>query len=475
MFAFRIRRLLSFIGYFGRGVSMDIVEAKEIWARVKEELQTLIPESVYGLWVNTLEAGGFDNDNFALLTMHSMAPQLIRPHSKQIRDTFEKVMGREVDFSINYDADFAKKRQKEAQKAQKKEIQEQETDHLTQMQSNANLNLKYRFDNFVVGENSRIAFAVAEAVAKDPAKKYNPLFIYGGSGLGKTHLMQAIGHHILFHKSRLKVKYVKTEEYVNEIIKNLQQGGDRNTRMDKFRQKYRNVDVLLIDDIQFLESKTKTMEEFFHTFDSLLNNNKQVVFTCDRLPSEIPTLPDRLRTRFEMGLVVEILPPDFETRVAIIKNLADNLSQKADFEVFEYIANHFVKNVRELEGAFNKVSAYADIEQTELTLDFAKQILNCESKQTVGIEKVAAAAGEYYGISVADFKSAARSQKISNARHVAVYLVRELTGKSFESIAEFFNKKHPTMLYSYEKIKKEAKTNKELKKSIAEIKKCMTI
>ena len=282
--------------------------------------------------------------------------------------------------------------------------------------------------------------------------------------------MQAIGHYIIFNKPKLKVRYIKTEEYVNELIKNLQHGGERNNRMEKFRQKYRNIDVLLIDDIQFLESKTYTMEEIFHTFDSLHNNNKQIVITSDRLPKDIPTLPDRLRTRFEMGLVVDITPPDFETRVAILKNLADEISMKIDFEVFEYIANNFVSNVRELEGAFNKVSAYADIEKVDLTLDYAKKVLNCEALQkAITIDKVAKITAEYFNVTLADFKSSSRNQKVSSARHVAVYLAREITGKSFESIADYFNKKHTTMLYSYEKIKDELKMNKELDRSISEI------
>ena len=282
--------------------------------------------------------------------------------------------------------------------------------------------------------------------------------------------MQAIGHYIIFNKPKLRVKYIKTEEYVNELIKNLQHGGERNSRMDKFRQKYRNVDVLLIDDIQFLESKTYTMEEIFHTFDSLHNNNKQIVITSDRLPKDIPTLPDRLRTRFEMGLVVDITPPDFETRVAILSNLAEQAGLKIDFPVFEYIANNFVNNVRELEGAFNKVSAYADIENTDITLEFAKKVLNCEaSKKALTIDKVAKAVGEHYGVSIADFLSSSRNQRVSSARHVAVYLARELTQKSFECIAEYFNKKHTTMLYSYEKIKDELRVNKELDRAVAEI------
>ncbi len=457
---------------------MEIAEVKQVWESVKSELKKVLPEHVYNTWIMSLEAAGYDNNIFSLLTVHQMAVEIIRKnHYAQIKAALGKVLGNDTEFSISFDADLAEKYKKEKLKEKSKIIKEESSstkpsmDNLAQMQSFSNLNLKYRFDNFVVGENSRFAHAAAFTVAQNPAKKYNPLFIYGASGLGKTHLMQAIGHYVIFNKPKLKVRYIKTEEYVNELIKNLQNGGERNARMEKFRQKYRNVDVLLIDDIQFLESKTYTMEEIFHTFDSLHNNNKQIVITSDRLPKDIPTLPDRLRTRFEMGLVVDITPPDFETRVAILKNLAEQISMKIDFDVFEYIANNFVNNVRELEGAFNKVSAYADIEKVDLTLAYAKKVLNCEAmRKAVTIDKIAQVTAQYFNVTLQDFKSTSRNQKVSSARHIAVYLAREITGKSFESIAEYFNKKHTTMLYSYEKIKEDLKTNKELDSEINDIK-----
>lgn len=456
---------------------MEISEVKKVWEDVKAVLKATLPQHVYDTWIVSLDAAGFDNNIFSILTVHQMAVELVRKnHYSQIKAALNKVIGSDVEFSISYDADLAEKYKKEKLKEKSKQKKDEDTssktmDNLAQMQSFSNLNLKYKFENFVVGENSRFAQAAAYAVAQNPAKRYNPLFIYGASGLGKTHLMQAIGHYVIFNKQKLKVRYIKTEEYVNELIKNLQHGGERNARMEKFRQKYRNIDVLLIDDIQFLESKTYTMEEIFHTFDSLHNNNKQIVITSDRLPKDIPTLPDRLRTRFEMGLVVDITPPDFETRVAILKNLAEQISMKVDFEVFEYIANNFVNNVRELEGAFNKVSAYADIEKVDLSLDYAKKVLNCEAVQkAITIDKVAKTTAEYYNVTLADFKSTSRNQKVSSSRHVAVYLAREITQKSFESIAEYFNKKHTTMLYSYEKIKDEIKINKELDRAVSEIK-----
>ena len=455
---------------------MDILEAKKIWSEVKAELRSTIPDHAFYTWIDTMDAAGFEHNTFSLITVHALAVQIVRQtYFTKLNEAFQKILGKEVEITITYDDDLAKKYEQEKRKEKNREskkprsIVQEDTpeskamENLSQMQSFANLNLKFKFENFVVGENSRFAHALAYSVAQNPAKKYNPLFIYGGSGLGKTHLMQAIGHYIIFNKPKLKVRYVKTEEYVTDFINSInpmQKTKGKKSADAEFRDKYRNIDVLLMDDIQFLESKTQTMTAVFHTFDDLLNRNKQIVITSDRL-----------RTRFEMGIVTDITPPDFETRVAILQNLANQISLEADFSVFEYIANNFVNNVRELEGAFNKVTAYASIEQAPVTLEFAKKVLNCESlKKAITVEDVAKATADYYGVSISDFKSSARSQKISASRHVAVYLAREITEKSFESIAEFFNKKHTTMLYSYEKIKDELKVSKELERAVADIK-----
>ena len=460
---------------------MDILEAKRIWADVKKELRTILPDHAYYPWVNEMDVSGCEDNKFTLITVHAMAPQIIKQNYYQkIVGAFNKVTGEAYDFSVIYDDEFAQKyakaKKKESAKPKSLSSPEEEKENtvmanLAQMQSFANLNLKYKFENFVVGDNSEFTYALAQNVAQNPAKKYNPLFIYGAPGLGKTHIMQAIGHYIIFNKPKLRVKYIKTEEYVNELIKSIQKGSDRNGKMESFRQKYRNVDVLLIDDIQFIESKKRTMDEIFHTFDSLLNKNKQIVITSDRLPSEIPTLPARLQSRFEMGIMTEITPPDFETRVAILQNLAEQEGVSAEFKVFEYIANNFVNNVRELEGAYNKVSAYAAFSKSELTLELVKKVLKCEEKKReISFDEIAQKVAGYYGVTVDDFKSASRGQKISNARHIAVYLSREITGKSFELIAKYFNKRHPTMLYSYDKIKDELKNNRELEHSVNEIK-----
>lgn len=454
---------------------MEILEIKKIWEDVKEELALTIPPSSYEPWILPLEPIGFENDEFSVLTGQAFAISIVRKnHYQQIVEAFKKVLGREVEFKMVFDEELAAKLKKQIQKAKQiaeRAPKEQPINNLAQMQSFSNLNLKYKFDNFVVGDNSRFAQAAAMAVAKHPAKKYNPLFIYGASGLGKTHLMQSIGHYIIFNSPKLKVRYSKTEDFTNELINNIRRGGDINERMSKFRQKFRNVDVLLLDDIQFVESKERTMEEIFHTFDSLHNNSKQIVITSDRPPEEIPTLPDRLKTRFQMGLVVDITPPDLETRIAILANLADDIEMKIPSTVLEFVAQHFCKNVRELEGAFNKISAYASIQNIDLDVEIVKKVLRIDTKaKKINIESLTDVVCKYFNVPLKDMQSSARNQKISQARQLATYLARDMLQLSFVSIAEFFNKKHPTILFAYEKIKEEIKTNNDLNDTISELK-----
>ncbi len=453
---------------------MEISEVKKIWESVKEELEQTIPPSSFEPWILPLEPMGFESGEFSVLTGQAFAITIIRKnHYQQIKDAFRKVLGQDVELKIILDEKLAVKLKKEIQKAKQvaeKSPKDSAIDNLSQMQSFSNLNLKYKFENFVVGENSRFAQAAAMAVAQNPAKKYNPFFIYGASGLGKTHLMQAIGHYIVFNSPKLKVRYIKTEDFTNELINNIRKGGDINERMSKFRQKYRNVDVLLLDDIQFIESKERTMEEVFHTFDSLHNKNKQIVITSDRPPKDIPTLPERLRTRFEMGLMVDITPPDLETRIAILANLADEIGMKISNEVLELVAQNFSQNVRELEGAFNKISAFASIQGLELDVETVKKVLKIDvKKKKIDIRSITNTVCDYFDVTVEDMKSPARNQKVSHARQIAVYFVRDITQMSFVSIADYFCKKHPTILFSYEKIKEEIKTNKELAEIVDEL------
>lgn len=469
---------------------MDIQDVKDIWDRVKDELEVNLPEHIFRTWVTPLEAVDYENNTLVLLSPHQMAVDILKKNSSdKIKDAVRSVLGESATFSLTYDADFADKYIKVRKKELSKQIagqteEERKTEtakmSLAQMQSSANLNLNLKFENFVVGENSKFAYNAAFSVANNPSKKFNPLFIYGSSGLGKTHLMQAIGHYIIFNKPDLKVRYVRMEEYFNEWMKcfqlnDLPNGKKKqfrnNSLMRKFHQKFQNVDVLLMDDIQFIESKMKTMEDFFSTFEALYTNNKQIVIASDRLPKDIPTLDNRLRTRFEMGLVVDIVPPDYETRFEIVKAYAQELEVEADDDVFEYVAENFVNNVRELKGAFNKISAYAEFSGTGLTLDLAKRVLNCEAKKKeITVSTIAQKVADYFDLTVKDLKSTARQQKIAHARHVAVYLAREVLQMSYEAIGEFFSKKHTTIMYSCDLVADKLKTNEDLKISVEEIK-----
>lgn len=469
---------------------MDIQDVKDIWDRVKDELEVNLPEHIFRTWVTPLEAVDYENNTLVLLSPHQMAVDILKKNSSdKIKDAVRSVLGESATFSLTYDSDFADKYIKVRKKELSKQIagqteEERKTEtakmSLAQMQSSANLNLNLKFENFVVGENSKFAYNAAFSVANNPSKKFNPLFIYGSSGLGKTHLMQAIGHYIIFNKPDLKVRYVRMEEYFNEWMKcfqlnDLPNGKKKqfrnNSLMRKFHQKFQNVDVLLMDDIQFIESKMKTMEDFFSTFEALYTNNKQIVIASDRLPKDIPTLDNRLRTRFEMGLVVDIVPPDYETRFEIVKAYAQELEVEADDDVFEYVAENFVNNVRELKGAFNKISAYAEFSGTGLTLDLAKRVLNCEAKKKeITVSIIAQKVADYFDLTVKDLKSTARQQKIAHARHVAVYLAREVLQMSYEAIGEFFSKKHTTIMYSCDLVADKLKTDEDLKISIEEIK-----
>ena len=469
---------------------MDINEVKEVWNRVKDELEVNVPEHIFGTWITPLEAVDMENNTLVLFSPHQMAVDILKKNwTEKIKESVKAVLGPDAVFSLTYDADLAEKYIKARKKELSKQIAGQTEEDkkaedakmsLAQMQSSANLNLNLKFDNFVVGDNAKFAYNAAFSVANNPSKKFNPLFIYGSSGLGKTHLMQAIGHYIIFNKPELKVRYIRMEDYFNEWMKCFQYNDMPNSKkrqvcnnslMRKFHQKFQNVDILLMDDIQFIESKMKTMEDFFSIFEALYTNNKQIVIASDRLPKDIPTLDNRLRTRFEMGLVVDIVPPDFDTRFEIVKAYAKELEVEADDVVFEYIADNFVNNVRELKGAFNKVSAYAEFSGIGVTLELAKKALNCEvRKKEITIDKVAQVVADYFELTVKDLKSTARQQKIAHARHIAVFMAREVLQMSYEAIGDYFNKKHTTIMYSCDLIEEKLNSDGELKNTIEELK-----
>ncbi|MDD3238452.1 MAG: chromosomal replication initiator protein DnaA [Candidatus Gastranaerophilales bacterium] len=453
----------------------DIVK---IWDAVLDIAKDEIPPSTFGPWVLPLVPHNYDGNSFSVLSGQSLAVQIIAKNCQPILvSALKKVVGSEVALNVIYDEELSKKLKKKSAKSRREDLiadlenklAPSKYESLKQMRSSTNLNLKYKFENFVVGENSKLAYFASTAVAKEPGKKYNPLFIYGGAGLGKTHLMQAIGHQILFEHG-LKVKFVTTEEFLNDLINAISHGSDKTTKMNNFRDKYRKVDVLLIDDIQFLEGKQRTEIEVFNTFEALHNAGKQIVITSDRPPENIPALSDRLRSRFQWGLMVDIGVPDLETRMAILQKLARENHMELPFNVVEFLAQVYKNNVRELEGAFNKISAYSALYQNEITVDEVKKIIKySENKINITIDGIIDAVAEYYNVSVEDLKGTSRFAKIASARQVAIYAAREITGESFPYIGEKFGKKHTTILYSYEKIKEEISKNSELSQDVTDL------
>jgi chromosomal replication initiator protein len=317
------------------------------------------------------------------------------------------------------------------------------------------LNPKYTFETFVVGNHSRFAHAAAIAVAENPAKAYNPLFIYGGVGLGKTHLMHAVGHHLLARNPQTKVAYLSSEKFTNELINSIKED-----RMPEFRARYRNIDLLLIDDIQFIEGKERTQEEFFHTFNALYEAGKQIVLSSDRPPKDIQALEDRLRSRFEWGLLSDIQAPDLETRMAILKKKADSDLLDVDDQLIAYIAASYQNNVRELEGAFIRVMAYASLTGTTPTVDLAMQVLGVAQRKPVTLARIREIIADHFHLSEAELIGQRRTKDVSWARQIAMYLSRELTDSSLPKIgAEFGGRDHTTVLHAWDKVHKILKTD----------------
>ncbi|MGE8204773.1 chromosomal replication initiator protein DnaA [Heyndrickxia sp. NPDC080065] len=332
------------------------------------------------------------------------------------------------------------------------------------------LNPKYTFDTFVIGSGNRFAHAASLAVAEAPAKAYNPLFIYGGVGLGKTHLMHAIGHYVIEHNPSAKVVYLSSEKFTNEFINSI-----RDNKAVDFRNKYRNVDVLLIDDIQFLAGKESTQEEFFHTFNALHEESKQIIISSDRPPKEIPTLEDRLRSRFEWGLITDITPPDLETRIAILRKKAKADGLDIPNEVMLYIANQIDSNIRELEGALIRVVAYSSLINKDINADLAadalKDIIPSSKPRVITIHDIQKIVGEEYNIKLEDFVAKKRTKSVAFPRQIAMYLSRELTDFSLPKIGEEFGgRDHTTVIHAHEKISKLILTDAQLEKKIQEIK-----
>jgi chromosomal replication initiator protein len=336
-----------------------------------------------------------------------------------------------------------------------------------------NLNRKYSFEEFVSGSSNQFAYAAAMAVANNPATTYNPLFIYGGVGLGKTHLVNAIGNAILNKSPQMRICYYTSEKFMNELINSL-----RYNRMDEFRNKFRSMDVLLIDDIQFIAGKERTQEEFFHTFNALYESHKQIIVTSDKFPKDIPGLEERLRSRFEWGLIADIQPPDVETKLAILKMKAEQNSIKLPEEVSSFLANSVCSNVRELEGYLIRIGAYASLTSTPVSIEMARDVLKdilVERNKELTVEEILKRVSSHFNIKISDIKSPKRLKAVVLPRQIAMYLSRQLTSSSYPEIGERFGgKDHSTIIHAIRKIEKLIEEDFQLSSTIENLKKELT-
>ena len=435
----------------------------EKWDDILEYIRTDLEMTTlsFNTWIKPLKIHSLDNHILRILVEMDGAVEYLE---KKYKIALQAAIIDVID--QNYEVEFVTKQQAETENLPIKNT----SNLMNEVIERANLNKKYTFDTFVVGNNNKFAHAASLAVADKPGQIYNPLFLYGGVGLGKTHLMHSIAHSILSKDKTKKVLYVTSETFTYELIDAIR--GINNTTINDFREKYRNIDVLLIDDVQFIIGKESTQEEFFHTFNVLHTAGKQIVLSSDKPPKEMETLEERFRSRFEWGLTCDIQAPDYETRMAILRKNAENYEKKVDDEIFQYIATNIKSNIRELEGAFNRIIAKSKIEnQSEITLELAedalKDIINPDTKREITPQLIINIVSEDFGVNADDITSKKRSAEFVLPRQVCMYLCRNLTDISLSDVATILNKKdHTTVIHGIKRIETDIKTNSQLKERI---------
>lgn len=444
-------------------------------SQVKDELSTL----AYNTWFEETKLLKIENQKaYIIVPMPIHKKHLSENYTTFITEKLNNLAGAYCELIFLLNEEIEEIVPKYSDSITDKNIEKQNNEVVEYV--NSNLKSQYMFDNFVVGNSNKFAHAAALSVAENPGKMYNPLFLYGESGLGKTHLMHAIGNYITKNTDK-RVLYVTSEQFIQDFIKtNRKDDLETNFNyVEFFKNKYRNIDVLIIDDIQFLGGATKTQQEFFHTFNNLYNDSKQIIISSDRSPNDLKVLEDRLRTRFTWGLEVNIFPPDFELRSAIVRKkiIAEKLEKDIPDDVIEYIASNTGTNVRQLEGSITRLVAYSSMMgSAEITLDLAMEALKDSISKGIGekndVHRIQKIVSEYFSISVEDIRSKKRSSNISFPRQIAMYLCRVMTNESFPRIGiEFGGKDHSTVMHSVEKIENEIKVNKDLANIIEKLKK----
>ncbi len=461
----------------------------DIWRRVMEELSKSLSRTQIGLWFEDMIITELTASDIYLVNKSDFKRDIIeKKYSSQLAAILEEILGFAVEIHI-----VSKEHAAVYDDEEDVLFQKGETDKKKASVSPENLSRKkndlfsaveakskphenppnagssqYTFENFIVGNSNRFAHAASLAVAENPASEYNPLFIYGSSGLGKTHLLCAIINHIKKTKSSSNLIYIKGEDFTNQMIDSI-----RRESTAAFREKYRRADVLLIDDIQFIAGKESTQEEFFHTFNALYEGHRQIIMTSDRPPRDIKTLEDRLKTRFEWGLIADVQPPDFELRIAIMKNKAEVLKIKMPGDVIEFLAENLKSNVRQLEGAIKKLGAQSLLTGVPINVDLAitcvADLLTGSEPVSVTVERILLKVSRKYGIPIEDIKSRKRTKEVASARHITIFLIRKLTDMSLPAIGKYMGRDHTTILSSLDTIESELKTNVTLDLEINEL------
>ena len=438
----------------------------ELWTQAVAEIKERIGRQNYETWIKPIGFISRNKNEICLDVPNKFFRDWLTEHYlAQIQDILSTLAKHDV--KVVFEINEKTNRQANAEKGVKREERERV------QKSNSNLVPKYTFQNFVVGASNQFAHAACVAVANQPGEHYNPLFIYGGVGLGKTHLVNAIGHQSA-QRSGLKVVYLSSESFMNELI-----GSLRRDKMDEFKKKFRNVDILILDDVQFIAGKERTQEEFFHTFNSLYESHKQIVITSDKFPKEIPGIEDRLRNRFEWGLIADIQPPDMETRVAILQKKAENEGVQLPHDVAFFLASNIDSNVRELEGSLTRLGAFSSLTKATITVELAKDVLKNTLKnaqQEITVENIQKTICDYFNLKIGDLKAKRRTQNIAFPRQVAMYLCRKYTETSFPAIGDKFGgRDHSTVIHASKTIERKIKEDPHMQTTIEKLERNLNI
>ena len=441
----------------------------EVWQATLDEIEKKISKPSFETWLKTTKPVSLQDNTFIISVPNDFTKDWLQGrYVELIRDNLKEVTNNDQ-MQVKFVTPAIVEKKEEFIVEEEVSLPQKFSEH-TPIPASSWLNPKYTFETFVIGNSNRFAHAAALAVAEAPARAYNPLFIYGGVGLGKTHLMHAIGHFVINNIPSYRVLYISSEKFTNEFISAI-----RDNKTVEFRNKYRTIDVLLIDDIQFLAGKEQTQEEFFHTFNALHESNKQIIISSDRPPKEIPTLEDRLRSRFEWGLITDIQPPDLETRIAILQKKANSEKLNIDNDVILYLAHHIDTNIRELEGAFIRVIAYASLKSRNIDVELAQEalkgILSTKDKtKVITIPTIQKITAEHFALKVEELKAKKRTRNVAFPRQIAMYLSRELTDASLPKIGEEFGgRDHTTVMHAHKKISEDLKKDDQLRSTVEQL------